>query len=172
MSPQKKTQSNSSESNGSNNLPVPVTVDASNAQHNQPTSSDNQPGSSVPVPVGIISSVPDTDEDIVMNEREQTLPKTKIEKDKLGETSVKPDKPKSISNSPGSTPSSETKKVLTPSTYVADRVLTPENTGSLLRARLEAAALEFAKTVNTTPEEKARLIKKQQDALAEYTLFV
>lgn len=172
MSPQKKTQSNSSESNGSNNLPVPVPVDASNAQHNQPTFSDNQPGSSVPVPVGIISSVPDTDEDIVMNEREQTLPKTKIEKDKLGETSVKPDKPKSTSNSPGSTPSSETKKVLTPSTYVADRVLTPENTGSLLRARLEAAALEFAKAVNTTPEEKARLIKKQQDALAEYTLFV
>ncbi|KAG2209069.1 hypothetical protein INT45_006137, partial [Circinella minor] len=67
---------------------------------------------------------------------------------------------------------SETKKVLTPSNYVAERVLTPENTGSLLRARLEAAALESAKAVNTTPEEKAKLIKKQQDALAEFSLFV
>ncbi|KAG2216716.1 hypothetical protein INT45_005669 [Circinella minor] len=141
----KETQSNPSESNGSNNLPVSVPIDASSAQY-------NQPGSSVPVPVGITPSVPDTDEDIVMNEREQTLPKTKIEKDKLGETSVKLDKPKSISNSPGSTPSSEPK--------------------SLLRARLEAAALEYAKAVNTTPEEKAKLIKKQQDALAEFSLFV
>ncbi|KAG2216684.1 hypothetical protein INT45_007685 [Circinella minor] len=142
------------------------------AQHNQPTSSNNQPGSSVPVPDGITPSVPDTDEDIVMNEREQILLKTKMEKDKLGETSVKPDKPKSISNSPGSTPSSETKKVLTPSNYVAERVLTPENTGSLLRARLEAAALESAKAVNITPEEKAKLIKKQQDTLAKFSLFI
>ncbi|KAG2211143.1 hypothetical protein INT45_006806, partial [Circinella minor] len=124
------------------------------------------------VPDGITPSVPDTDEDIVMNEREQTLPKTKMEKDKLGRTSMKPDKPKPISNSPGSTPSSETKKVLTPSNYVADRVLIPENTSSLLRTRLEAAALESAKAVNTTPKEKAKLIKKQQDALAEYTLYV
>ncbi|KAI7853207.1 hypothetical protein BDC45DRAFT_586893 [Circinella umbellata] len=100
MSPQKKTQTNSSESNGSSNLPVPVPIDASNARH-------NQPGSSVPVPVS-------------------------------------------------STPSSKTKKVLT-----------LENTSSLLCAHLEAAALEFAKAVNTTPEEKARNMKDFKKSAAK-----
>ncbi|KAI9272616.1 hypothetical protein BDA99DRAFT_533452, partial [Phascolomyces articulosus] len=64
-----------------------------------------------------------------------------------------------------------TKKVLTPSNYHAERILTPANTSSLLQACLEAAANEFFSATDKTQEELAILESKHEEALKRYTLY-
>ncbi|KAI9273129.1 hypothetical protein BDA99DRAFT_533948 [Phascolomyces articulosus] len=82
---------------------------------------------------------------------------------------------KTTSDKPDSLPAMQealTKKVLTPSNYHAERIITPANTGSLLRACLEAAANEFFSATDKTQEELAILESKHKEALKRYTLYI
>ena len=56
-------------------------------------------------------------------------------------------------------------RILTPTTYHAECVVTPENATAVLHARLEKASSDFYNTGSATPEDRARLQEAHRNAL-------
>ncbi|KAI9260775.1 hypothetical protein BDA99DRAFT_605762 [Phascolomyces articulosus] len=136
---------------------------------NKPESTSGQPEVPIPgqtepsSPIQSGLSITNTSDDVVMEEIEdpQNNNNNKLQ------TSNELD-----STLPGSTPEQKIiKTVITPTNYVADRVLTPKNKGSLLRSHYEAAADALLLATNQTPEQKAILKQEYNDAREKYNIY-